>query len=82
MPWEIKSEVIFTPPAEQTGAPFGWLRIRDWIYGVLHQVLQENIRLQAKLVELFNRVGELEAQNKKLFELAHLGCDTSGISSS
>ena len=80
MPWEITSEVIFKPPADQTGIPslngLEWLRSRDWL---LHQTLQENIRLKAEVVSLFNIIERLEAQNRRLYELAYRDSTTSGL---
>jgi hypothetical protein len=86
----IPDEVIFTQHAEQFGSPpfnaINWSWNHDWF---LQQTLQENIalkaennRLKAENNELRNRNKVLEVENQKLFEIIHLGCDTSGISSS
>ena len=50
--------------------------------GALFRALEEIARMDDEIACLSSRNKELEAENLKLFELANLGCDTSGISPS
>ena len=56
-----------------------WARNCCWIF---LRLLLECIRLKSELILQRNRIEELEVENQKLYEQAHLGSDTSGIPSS
>ena len=79
----LADEIVFIPHVEPINIlsleALDWLRNRDII---LFQTVQENIKLKAEITDLRSKIVELEAQNRKLFELAHLDCSTSGIPSS
>ena len=81
---EMEREAVTSliPKTEQSRSDsldtLDWPLTGNWIF----QLIIQFIRLKAQYDALCIRNEELEAENKRLFELANLGSDTSGIPSS